>query len=414
MTKGRYRVLLVCSHPVQYAAPHFRQMARHPKLDILVAYLSLQGAEKGLDPGFGVEVKWDVPLLDGYPWVRVPNRSLRPSVEHFCGLINPGLWKMVRRGEFDAVVAYTGYAYASSWIALLSAKVHGIPMIFGTDATAIQTRIGGRWKVAVKKYLLPKVYGLASVVIVGSTAGRKYLESLGIPEERVVVTPYSVDNDWWRAKAALVDREAVRCGWQIPGEAPVILFCAKLQPWKRPQDVLRAFAKANVGGAFLVFAGEGPLRKDLEAEAAALGVAERVHFLGFVNQSGLPSVYRASDLLVLPSKYDAFGVVVNEAMLCGCAIAVSDRVGAGYDLVRPGVNGFVFPCGNADALADILREILPARQRLHEMGEAARARMETWSYRENIEALVEAFEKAQALKRGHSAAETWNDSAVER
>jgi glycosyltransferase involved in cell wall biosynthesis len=389
-------------------------MARHPKLDILVAYLSLQGAEKGLDPGFGVEVKWDVPLLDGYPWVRVPNGSLRPRIEHFWGLINPGLWKMVRGGEFDAVVALAGYAYASFWIALLAAKVDGIPVIFATDSTAIQPRSGGGLKIGMKKFLLPKIFGLASVVIVGSTAGKKYVESLGIPEERVVVTPYAVDNDWWRAEAALVDREAIRRGWQIPGEAPVILFCAKLQPWKRPQDVLRAFARANVGRAFLVFAGDGPLRKELEAEAGALGVAERVRFFGFVNQSGLPSVYRASDLLVLPSEYEPFGVVVNEAMLCACAIAVSDRVGAGYDLVRHGVNGFVFPCGNVDALADILREILPARQRLHEMGEAARARMETWSYRENIEALVEAFEKAQALKRGHSAAETWNDSAVER
>ena len=411
MTNGRYRVLLICSHPVQYAASHFRQMARHPKLDILVAYLSLQGAEKGLDPGFGVEVKWDVPLLDGYPWVRVPNRSLRPRIEHFWGLINPGLWKMARGGEFDAIVALAGYAYASFWIALLAARVHGIPLIFGTDATSIQPRQGG-WKIGMKKFLLPKIFGLASVVIVGSAAGKKYIESLGIPEKRVVMTPFAVDNDWWRAQAARVDREAIRRSWQVPSDAPVTLFCAKLQPWKCPQDVLRAFAKANVGGAFLVFAGDGPLRKDLEGEAHALGVAERVRFLGFVNQSGLPSVYRASDLLVLPSEYEPFGVVVNEAMLCGCAVAVSDHVGAGHDLVRHGVNGFVSPCGNVDALADILREILPARQRLHEMGEAARARIETWSYRENVEAFVEAFEKAQALKHDHSTAETC--STVER
>ena len=65
-----------------------------------------------------------------------------------------------------------------------------------------------------------------------------------------------------------------------------------------------------------------------------MGVADRVRFLGFVNQSGLPAVYAASDVLVLPSSYEPFGVVVNEAMLCGCAAIASDRVGARFDLVK--------------------------------------------------------------------------------
>jgi hypothetical protein len=67
MQGNKYRVLIVSSHPVRYAAPLYRLMAQHPKLDILVAYCSLQGAEKGVDPEFGVEVAWDVPLLEGYP-----------------------------------------------------------------------------------------------------------------------------------------------------------------------------------------------------------------------------------------------------------------------------------------------------------------------------------------------------------
>src|SRR5438067_509076 len=92
----KYRVLLVCSHPVQYAAPVFRRMAQHPRLDIQVAYCSLQGAEAGLDPGFGVTVAWDVALLEGYPWVRVPNKSPRPNLKAFFGLVNPGLWRLVR------------------------------------------------------------------------------------------------------------------------------------------------------------------------------------------------------------------------------------------------------------------------------------------------------------------------------
>ena len=82
----KYRVLLVCSHPVQYAAPVFRRMAQHPRLDIQVAYCSLQGAEPAVDSQFGVTVAWDVPLLEGYPWVHVPNKSPRAGLGSFLGL----------------------------------------------------------------------------------------------------------------------------------------------------------------------------------------------------------------------------------------------------------------------------------------------------------------------------------------
>src|SRR2546425_12366611 len=70
----RYRLLLLGTHPVQYSAQLFRELARHPQLEILVAYCSLQGAEAGLDPDFGVKGAWDVTLLDGYPSIEAPNK----------------------------------------------------------------------------------------------------------------------------------------------------------------------------------------------------------------------------------------------------------------------------------------------------------------------------------------------------
>jgi glycosyltransferase involved in cell wall biosynthesis len=224
------------------------------------------------------------------------------------------------------------------------------------------------------------------------------MRSLGIPNDRLVLTPYVVDNDWWINQAEKVDRGEVRRAWGVPEEAAVILFCAKLQPWKRPLDVLNAFAHADVTGSHLVFAGEGPLRAELESRATLLGLNGRTHFLGFTNQSNLPAVYCGSDLLVLPSEYEPFGVVVNEAMLCGCPAIVSDRVGAGCDLISAGQNGHIFPCGNVENLAALLREVLSDRERLRRMGEMARHRMETWSPHENIKGQVQAIERSLALK----------------
>lgn len=402
MNEFKYRLLLVATHPVQYAAPVFRVMAKHPNLDIQVAYCSLQGAQLGIDREFGVEVAWDIPLLEDYPWVHVPNCSPKPGLKHFFGSINPGLWQLVSTGGFDAVVAYTGYACASFWIAMAAAKAVGKPLLFGTDATTLRPRNGQRWKGWLKQFLLPSIFRIADVVIAPSTATAQLIYSLGIPDERVVLTPYVVDNNWWVEQTKNVDRAVARARWNIPDGAHVVLFCAKLQPWKRPQDVLRAFAKVSMTDSYLVFAGSGCLQAELEAEAKVLGVAERVRFLGFVNQSQLPAVYKAADLFVLPSEYEPFGVVVNEAMLCGCAVVVSDRVGASCDLVRHGETGFIYPSGNADALAEILRDVLPDRDRLKQMREAARKRMETWSPQENVEALIHAVKQAVALKGGRS------------
>jgi glycosyltransferase involved in cell wall biosynthesis len=170
----------------------------------------------------------------------------------------------------------------------------------------------------------------------------------------------------------------------------VVLFCAKLAPWKRPQDLLQAYATLcrtqpqMSESAYVVFAGDGPLREPLEAEVPPLGMESHVRFLGFVNQSSLPEVYTASDLLVLPSEFEPWGRVMNEAMVCGVPV-VSDQAGARLDLISPGPTGEVFVAGNREALAGVLSRLLADREGLKRLGEADGKRMKTWSYRQCLE-----------------------------
>ena len=398
MPEERYRVLALCTHPVQYVSPIFRRMARRPELDLTVAYCSLRGAEAGYDPEFGATVKWDMPLLEGFHWVHLPNRG--SGGESFLGVWNPGVSKLIRQGSFDAVLCFTGYRCATFWLARIAARRSGTAFLFGTDATTLVSRDGKAWKRSAKAVFWPWLYRLADQVIVPSTGSSDLMASLHVPSQRVTMTPYSVDNDWWTEQSAKVDRRAVRAAWGVSDSDVVVLFCAKLQPWKRPLDPLQAFAKANLPNAWLVYAGEGPLRSDVEAEARRLGVENRVRFLGFVNQTQLPSIYTAADVMVLSSEYDAFAVVVNEAMCCGCPVIASANVGATRDLVAPVAPEFVYPCGDIAALADALRFALSDPDRLSRLAAKARERIRTWSPKENIDATIEAVRIAVSRRKG--------------
>ena len=401
METRKYRLLLVCSHPIQFSAPQWRLMAQHPQLDITMAFCSLQGAEPGIDPEFGVEVVWDVPLLEGYRFLRVPNKSPMPGLGRFFGLINPGLWKLVREGEFDAVLVY-GYAYLSYWIAIVAAKSASVPIILATDSVRLTSAFGGWWwKRFLKRPIIQFIYRhVANTIAVPSTATRQFLRSLGVSEERMVLTHYTVNNEYFLYLSGRANREAIRQTWKIPEGALVILYCAKLLPRKRPQDVIAAFAHLRdldptlYDSTYLVLAGEGPLHQKLESEVKGRGLAPRIRFLGFVNQSNLPGVYASSDLFVLPSEHEPWGLVVNEAMACGLPVVVSDRVGARLDLVVPGVTGEVYPVADTMALATTIQRLLSDPDQLNRMRDTARARLSTWTYREHVQGVVEAVARA--------------------
>ncbi len=395
MREAKYSVLLVSSQPIQNAVP-LRLMAEHPRLDVLTAYCSLPDVKLWRDPEYLNKEAFDTPVLDGYRWTEVSNYSPLPGLGKFYGLINPGLIKLVLKS--DCCVVF-GHSYVSFWLAIATAKLCRKPLLLTTDATYLEPASGASRKTRWKKKILPFLYNrVADVVLVPSTASKRFICSLGVPDERVIVTPYVVDNNFIAAVAAKTDRGKIRENWQIPSDATVVVFCAKFLPRKRPHDALRAFAQANVPGSYLLMVGEGPLGDSLRSETERLRIVDRVRFTGLIKYSHLPEVYAAGDVLVFPSEHEPYGLPINEAMICGLPAIVSDRVGAGYDLVKEGETGFVYPCGDVDALAAILREILHDCARVKEMGAAARRRMETWSPRENAEATVCAIEKAIALK----------------
>ena len=211
MPDARYRVLAVATHPVQYMTPIFRRMAAHPALDLQVAYCTLRGAEAVHDPEFGANIQWDVPLLDGYSWSEILNRG---SDE------NPTLASSIPAygTSFTAEISMPsslslGYRNATFWLARIAATFSKTAFLFGTDATTLASRDGRAWKTTIKRILWPASSGLPTKAIVPSSGSLDLMLSAGLPAERVTLTPYSVDNDWWIRHSAQVDCGAVRAGW---------------------------------------------------------------------------------------------------------------------------------------------------------------------------------------------------------
>lgn len=399
LPEPRYRVLVLATHVIPYGSSLLRLLAQDPRLDVLVAYCSMQGADAGIDPEFGIEVRWDTPLLEGYPWVHVPNRSLRPGLGRFFGLVNPGLWTLIRSQSFDAVVIYTGYMCASFWIACFAAKSRRIPVLISSDSSSLRQREGKRWKTLLKPSVVARVYRYADVLMAPSQPVKDLAMQLGKPEKEIAMIRSGVNKDAWRTRLENFDRDTVRASWKVPSNAMVVLYCAKLQAWKRPLDLLRGFAKANVPGSFLIFAGEGPQRPELEREVVSLGIADRVRILGFVNDSQLPGAYKAADLFVLPSEYDPCPLVIPEAMFSGLPVLLSDAVIGRLEMIDPGKSGYPYPCGNADALADLLRKILGDPAQLGYMKECVAHQMERWTSEDLLDSWVGAVEVAIQLKQ---------------
>ena len=178
----------------------------------------------------------------------------------------------------------------------------------------------------------------------------------------------------------------------LPTQAPVILFSGKFQEKKGPLDLLQAFTHIKDRPASLAFLGDGPLRPAMERFIAEQGLSN-VHILGFRNQTEVSNCYALADVLVLPSSFEPWGLVINEAMCFGMPIVASDRVGAAADLVKPGTNGFTFPAGNVQALAERLSTVLEDEERREKMGQASYEIISRWGFEEDIQGIVQALER---------------------
>ncbi len=146
---------------------------------------------------------------------------------------------------------------------------------------------------------------------------------------------------------------ALRAELGLPRDVPLVGAVGRLVPVKALDLLLRAAARLQ--GVHVVLVGDGPCRPDLEAEAAALGIAERVHFTGW--RRDLPAIYSDLHVLALPSRNEGMPVSIIEAQAARVPV-VAAAVGGVPDLITPGETGLLFPSGDTVALSEAIRRLV--------------------------------------------------------
>ena len=380
------KLIAVETHPIQYKVPLFRLLAREPSLEFKVLYAMLPDAHQQ-GAGFGVSFEWDVPLMEGYAYEVLENRSPHPAVNVFGGCDTPGIHAVLRRERPDAVLI-NGWVVKSCLQALRACRRLAIPALVRGEATLLRPR--ARWKHAAHRLLLAQYQAYLAI----GSANREFYRFHHCREDRIFWAPYAVDNRYCseQARERAGRRAALRESFGIPPDAVVFLFAGKLDRKKHPLDMLQALARipgADRNRAHALLVGDGPLRAECEAWARSRDLP--VTFAGFLNQSRMPDAYATSDVLVLPSDAgETWGLVVNEAMASGRPALVSRAVGCCADLIVEGKTGHAFDLHDLPGLADGMAGYVRDAGRARRQGESAQRHVQSFCQRAVMDGILQA------------------------
>lgn len=422
------RIAYFLTHPIQYQSPLIRHL-RAGGVDVHVIYGNDATARAYFDKGFGQQLAWDVPLLAGYPSTVLNDEDPKGFPKEQRTHFERQIAGLLDQERFDAAWVH-GWAHPFTQAAWRQARVRKMPLMLRGETFLGCVRGGKLRRLAHRLVFSRKFREVSAFLAVGKLNAELY-RAYGVESRRVFPSPYVVDNAFFqkRCQEAAPNREKLREELGLEPGRPVVLFCAKLIDVKDPATLIRAVgnmenarpngnhvltnaatgsglvgAPAKVRGSddrvlanapttpVLLIVGDGELRPSLEklAEEAAPG---RVKFLGFRNQSELPALYDLCDVFVLPSRFEPWGLVVNEVMNAGKTVIVSDQVGSGPDLVREGGNGSVFRAGDVAALTSALDRWMADAAAREQAGRRSLEIISAWGFDEVLKGVrsAEAF-----------------------
>ena len=316
------RIALLTEIPAPYRIPLFNALSE--QVDFRALFLARDDPRRPYYEWHPDEWRFDHRVL--------PGRGLRRDTRWI--VLNRGVVRELRSFRPDAV-GVGGWNQPAFWEALVYCRVRGVPLLVWVESTARDLRPGTAPLELAKRMMIRAAAGF----FVPGRAAAEYVQSFGVPKERVALAPNAIDDSRF-ARAAVDRRGRTGC---------MFLYAGRLDPEKGVDVLLQAFER--VPGE-LVVAGSGSEEERLRALAP-----HRVRFLGPLDRDELVEWYARADAFVLPSHSEPWGIVLNEAAAAGLPLVATEAVGAADDLIEDGVNGFRVPVGDERALAAALRRV---------------------------------------------------------
>jgi len=357
-------------------------LAERKKLQLKVFYTWSQAEKKVEDRGFGKQIEWDIPLLEGYDFEFVENISKKPNDQTFFGIKTPNLISKIKEFKADAILVF-GWNFHSHFKAIRYFKGK-IPIYFRGDSNLLDEKKG--IKSVLRRIWLTFVYWHISKAFYVGTNNKSYYLKHGLTEKQLVFAPHAIDNNRFSLHIEQNIEKAKKWKQEI-GINPthiVFLFIGKFESKKDPEILLKIAQHLVSEPISFFFVGNGILENKLKKQAENL---PNVHFLPFQNQSKMPIVYHLGDVFVLPSKgpFETWGLAINEAMACGKPVIASNKVGCAVDLISN--NGFLFNSEKEIHLQTQIEYFNKNKDKIIEFGNYSLLKIQNWSFNKIVEAI---------------------------
>ena len=364
------RVLFLTNYPSPYRVHFFDELGKY--MDVTVLYSDRVEDIKHRNAA------WFEEGDHGFRAVRLTPR-FRVGRRYLCFDVIPWLKK-----PYDAIVV-CGYSSPTAVLAMVWLRLHRIPFYMEVDGGLI--RRDSKLKHFAKKTLVC----LANQWLSTGVHTTNYLVHYGAREAHVTHYPFSslYEKDILKEVPTREEKEAFRMMLGIEEKHMILAIGQFIH--RKGFDVLMQAAK-NLDRNIGIYIVGGETTDAYRKMREELGLYN-VHFLSFQKKERLALLYKAADLFVLPTREDIWGLVINEALAYGLPTITTDRCVAGLELIEDGVNGYVVPVGDADALADKIWAILEADRKA--MGQAALQKIQPYTLENMAKAHAEIFENGR-------------------
>jgi len=325
----------------------------------------------------------------GVRYIQVP--QLRRNIHlfyDFTALLK--IYRFLKREKPDIIHTHTSKA---GLLGRLAARLARVPSIIHTPHGHVFFGYFGALKTKIF-ILFEKLASRITSKIVALTPREKsdYLSFKVTSEEKLAVIPSGIELHKYQ-HAPREERSKLRKELGIAEHSAVVGTAGRLVPVKGPQFLLQAFKQviSEHPETYLVFAGDGPLRKSLEKNAVDMDLAKNIIFAGW--RDDMARVLSIFDIFCLPSLNEGMGRVLVEAMALGKPVVASD-VGGIPDLIIPGKNGFLVPPRNPGELARQILFLIKNREEAAKMGRTGKEMVSAFSDEIMVKKIAELYEKA--------------------